>query len=96
MPYLTPLSELTALCEKRVLGRLALPCPNLHAKRQQDDQRWKSQRIKIHRLAYRFSLDFYIQTLEYGILFGNHKYLAKVSRLFRVRGFEIFKIQWLV
>ncbi len=44
--YLTPLSELTALCEKRVLGRLALPCPNLHAKRQQDDQRWKSQRIK--------------------------------------------------
>jgi hypothetical protein len=27
------------------------------------DQRWKSQRIKIHRLAYRFSIDFSIHTL---------------------------------
>jgi hypothetical protein len=38
VPYLTPLSELTALCEKRVLGRLALPCPNLQEERQQDDR----------------------------------------------------------
>ncbi len=28
--------------------------------------RQKSQRIKIHRLAYRFSIDFYIHTLAYG------------------------------
>jgi hypothetical protein len=34
--------------------------------------RWKSQRIKIHRLGYRFSTDFLIHTLGYGFLFGNH------------------------
>jgi hypothetical protein len=55
------------------------------------DQRWVSQRIKIHRLAYRFSIDFEIHTLAYGFFCVNHKDLAKVSRLL-VRGFflEIF------
>jgi hypothetical protein len=48
------------------------------------NQRRKSQRIKIHRLGYRFSLDLY----------GNYKHLAKVSRLL-VCGFFLFKsIGW--
>ncbi len=47
-------------------------------------QRWKSQRIKSHKLGYRFSIDFYI--LREWFSFGNHIHLAKVSRLL-VRGF---------
>ncbi len=42
--------------------------------------RWKSQRKKIHRLAYRFSIDFKIYRLAYGFLCVNHKGLAKVYR----------------
>ncbi len=49
-------------------------------------QIWKLQGIKIHRLACRFSIDFLIHTLGYGIFFGNHKDLTKVSRVL-VRGF---------
>jgi hypothetical protein len=48
--------------------------------------RWKSQRKKIHRLAFRFSIDFKIYTLAYGFLYVNHKGLAKVYR-FLVRAF---------
>jgi hypothetical protein len=48
--------------------------------------RWKSQRKKIHRLAYRFSIDFKIFRLAYGFLCVNHKGLAKVYR-FLVRTF---------
>jgi hypothetical protein len=48
--------------------------------------RWKSQRKKIHRLAYSFSIDFKIYRLAYGFLCVNHKGLAKVSR-FLVRIF---------
>jgi hypothetical protein len=47
--------------------------------------RWKSQRIKIHRLARRFYLDFLIHTLAYGFFIGNHQDLAKVLKLL-VRG----------
>jgi hypothetical protein len=56
--------------------------------------RWKSQRIKIQRLGYRFSIDFFIHTLGYDFLFANHKHLAKVLRLL-VCGFSYwdFKIQ---
>jgi hypothetical protein len=32
---------------------------------------------KIHMLGYRFSVDFFIHTLEYDFLLGNHKHLAK-------------------
>jgi hypothetical protein len=46
----------------------------------------KSQRIKIHRLGYRFSIHFLIHTLGYDFLFRNHKHFAKVLRLL-VRGF---------
>jgi hypothetical protein len=62
-------------------------------------QRWKSQRKKIHRLAYRFSvdfkiyrlayrfsIDFKIYRLAYGFLCVNHKGLSKVYR-FLVRAF---------
>jgi hypothetical protein len=35
----------------------------------------------MNRLGCRFSIDFQIQTLGYGFLIGNHKHLAKVSRL---------------
>ncbi len=49
-------------------------------------QRWKSQRKKIHRLAYRFSIDLQIYRLAYGFLCVNHKGLAKVYR-FLVRAF---------
>ncbi len=45
---------------------------------------WKSQRSKIHRLAYRFSIDFSLLGLAYGFLsksprflFGNHKHLTE-------------------
>ncbi len=48
--------------------------------------RWKTERKKIHRLAYRFSIDFKIYRLAYGFLCVNHKGLAKVSR-FLVRTF---------
>jgi hypothetical protein len=48
--------------------------------------RWKSQRKKIHRLAYGFSKDFKIYRLAYGFLCVNHKGLAKVYRFF-VRAF---------
>ncbi len=48
--------------------------------------RRKSQRKKIHRLAYRFSIDFKIYRLAYGFLCVNHKGLAKVYR-FLVRAF---------
>jgi hypothetical protein len=41
---------------------------------------------KIHRLAYRFSIDFKIYRLAYGFLCVNHKGLAKVYR-FLVRAF---------
>ncbi len=48
-------------------------------------RRWKSQRSKIHRLAYRFSIDFLLQGLAFGFLsqsprflFGNHKHLPEV------------------
>jgi hypothetical protein len=41
---------------------------------------------KIHRLAYRFSIDFKIYRLAYGFLCVNHKALAKVYR-FLVRAF---------
>jgi hypothetical protein len=34
--------------------------------------RWKSQRIKIQRLAHRFSIDFKFHTLAYGFFIGNH------------------------
>jgi hypothetical protein len=40
-----------------------------------------TQRKKIHRLAYRFSIDFKIYRPAYGFLCVNHKDLAKVSRL---------------
>ncbi len=43
--------------------------------------RWKSQRIKFHRLGYRFSVDLLIHTVGYSFLFGNQKHLAKVSGL---------------
>jgi hypothetical protein len=43
-------------------------------------QRWKSQRKKIHRLAYGFSIDFKIYRLAYGFLCVNHKGMAKVYR----------------
>jgi hypothetical protein len=39
-----------------------------------------TQNKKIHRHGYKFSIDFLIHTLGYGF-FGNHKHLAKVSRL---------------
>ncbi len=43
------------------------------------EQRWKSQRIKIHWLGFRFSTRFLIYTLlRYGFLFGNQRHLAKV------------------
>ncbi len=46
-------------------------------------------RIKIHRLNYRFSIEF--------LVFGNHKHLAKVSRLWCADfSLEIFNIHWLV
>ncbi len=45
-----------------------------------------SQRKKIHRLAYRFSIDFKIYRLAYGFLCVNHKGLTKVYR-FLVRAF---------
>jgi hypothetical protein len=51
-----------------------------------ETQRWKSQRKKIHRLAYRFSINFKIYRLAYGFLCVNHKGLAKVYR-FLVRAF---------
>ncbi len=51
-----------------------------------NNPRWKSQRKKIHRLAYRFSIDFKIYRLAYGFLCVNHKGLAKVYR-FLVRAF---------
>ncbi len=41
---------------------------------------------KIHRLAYRFSIDFKIHRLAYGFLCVNHKGLAKFYR-FLVRAF---------
>jgi hypothetical protein len=50
------------------------------------DLRWKSQRKKIHRLAYRFSIYFKIYRLAYGFLCVNRKGLAKVYR-FLVRAF---------
>ncbi len=60
-------------------------------------QRWKSQRKKNHRLAYRFSIDFKIYRLAYGFLCVNHKGLAKVYRfLVRAFFFRILKIHRLV
>ncbi len=56
------------------------------AKLQRIVKRWKSQRKKIHRLAYRFSIDFKIYRLAYGFLCVNHKGLSKVYR-FSVRAF---------
>jgi hypothetical protein len=56
---------------------------------------WKSQRIKIHRLAFRFFTDFLIHTPGYGFLCGNQKDLAKVSRRLGSR-IELFKIHSLV
>jgi hypothetical protein len=57
----------------------------------------KTQRINIQRLGYRFSVDFYIHTLGYGFLFGNHIELARVSRFWFADFFlEIFKIHRLV
>jgi hypothetical protein len=57
-------------------------------------QRWKSQRKKIHRLAYRFSIDLKIYRLANGFLCVNHKGLAKVYRFlvpaFFSRDFGIF------
>jgi hypothetical protein len=47
-------------------------------------QRWESQRKKINRLAYRFSIDFKIYRLAYGFLCVNHKGLTKV---FLIRAF---------
>ncbi len=44
--------------------------------------RWKSQRIKIQGLAYRFSIDFKIHTLAYGFFIGNHKDLGKSLETF--------------
>jgi hypothetical protein len=44
--------------------------------------RWKSQRIKIQRLAHRFSIDFKIHTLAYGFFIGNHKDLGKSLETF--------------
>jgi hypothetical protein len=52
--------------------------------------RWKSQRIKIHRLGHRFPIDFKIHTLGYSFLLWIHKHLAKVSRLL-VRRFLFLK-----
>jgi hypothetical protein len=54
------------------------------------DQRWKSQRSKIHRLAYRFFIVFFIDFSLLGVaysflsqipkfLFGNHKHLPGFS-----------------
>ena len=49
-------------------------------------RRWHSQRKKIHRLAYGFSIDFEINRLAYGLLSVNHKGLAKIYR-FLLRAF---------
>jgi hypothetical protein len=50
-------------------------------------QRWKSQKNKIHRLAFRVSIHFSLLGLAYDFSpqsprfpFGNHKHLTKVSR----------------
>ena len=48
--------------------------------------RWNSQRKKIHRLAYGFSIDFEINRLAYGLLSVIHKGLAKIYR-FLLRAF---------
>jgi hypothetical protein len=60
----------------------ALPTTDVHPdlNGRLSEQRWKSHRTKIHRHGYQFSIDFLIHTLGYGF-FGNHKHLAKVSRL---------------
>ena len=56
-------------------------------------QRWNSQRKKVHRLAYGFSIDFKIYRLAYGLLSVNHKGLAKIYR-FLLRAFfsQVLKI----
>ncbi len=63
------------------------------------DLRWKSQRKKIHRLAYRFSIDFKIHRLAYGFLCVNHKGLAKVYRflvrVFFLRFLKIHRLVWI-
>ncbi len=53
---------------------------NTASEKGRNAQRWKSQRKKIHRLAYRFSIDFKIYRLAYGFFCVNHKGLAKVYR----------------
>ncbi len=55
-------------------------CPEFHC-HLNGHLRWKSQRIQIHRLGYRFSKDCLIRTLGSGFLFGNHMHLAKSLRL---------------
>jgi hypothetical protein len=65
--------------------------------------RWKPQRSKIHRLAYRFSEDFSLLGLAYGFLsqrprflFGNHKHLIKsLGRWFAVEIFKIRRQEWI-
>ncbi len=62
-------------------------------------QRWKSQRIKIHRIAYRFFYRFLNTYPSLWIFCGNHKDLPKVSRLL-VRGFfswdfKIHRLVWI-
>ncbi len=70
--------------EYHLLSRLPSrhPDPVLHWFRRQacsptPHQRWKSQRIKIHWLAYRFSTDFQIHTLAYGFVLKITKILQK-------------------
>ncbi len=55
-------------------------------KRTSKDLRWKSQRIKIHRLQISVHFKFIPQGM---VFFGNHKHLAKVSRLLVYRFFDI-------
>ncbi len=64
--------------------------------------RWKSQRNKIDRLAYRLSIDFSLLGLAYGFLsrsprylFGNHKHLTKSQILFYSRDFKIDRQVWI-
>jgi hypothetical protein len=44
--------------------------------------RWKSQRRKIHRLAYRFSIDFTLLGLAYAFLSRSSKFLFLQSQTF--------------
>jgi hypothetical protein len=44
-------------------------------------QRWKSQRNKIHRLTYRFSIDFSLLGLAYGFLSKSPRYFLATTNV---------------